>query len=103
LTQVIGGLATPKLDVCHEEIEDSCSSFKREECSYDNGNVVFNRTSVANSHACQNLLSTIGYVYGGQYFVYDSLHHTCVFYDALPADCSAYSGPDLPDIQDCNL
>jgi hypothetical protein len=103
LVQVIGGLATPLLDVCHEEVDDSCSSFKREDCNYDVGNVVFNRSSVANSHACQSLLSSIGYIYGGVYFVYDGLDHTCRFYDALPGDCDGYSGPDLPDIQDCNL
>ena len=100
--QVIGGLATPVLDACHEEIQDSCTSFKREDCVYS-GTAVYNRTSVNNAHSCQSLLSTIGYVYGGVYFVYDSLHHTCTFYDSVGASCSAFSGPDLPDLDSCNL
>jgi hypothetical protein len=75
--EVIGGLSAPILDDCHVEIEDSCTSFKREECTYS-GNVVFNRTSVSNAHACQQLLATVGYLYVGVYFVYDRIHHTCL-------------------------
>jgi hypothetical protein len=99
---VIGGLAAPKLDVCHEEILDSCTSFKREDCTY-RGNVVFNRTSVVNAHACQSLLATLGSAYGAEYFVYDSLHHECALYDSKEADCVAFSGPDLPALEECNL
>jgi hypothetical protein len=100
--EVIGGLAAPVLDICHVEIEDSCTSFKREDCTY-NGNVVFNRTSVANAHACQQLLGTIGYLYGGAYFAYDRIHHTCVFYDSKEAACVAFSGPRTPDMSDCGM
>ena len=98
--QVVGGLATPILDACNEEIQDTCTSFKREECDYT-GKLVFTRTSVANAHTCQSLLTTIGYVYGGVYFVYDSVLHTCYFYDSTAATCSAFSGPDQPDLDDC--
>ena len=100
--QLIGGLATPVLDACHEEIQDSCTSFKREDCIYS-GIVVYNRTSVNNAHSCQSLLTTIGNVYGGVYFVYDNIHHTCTFYNSKEASCSAFSGPDVPDIESCNV
>ena len=101
--QVVGGLATPPLAACHEEEEsNSCASFKWEECAYS-GNVVFNRTAVPDAYVCQSLLSTIGYIYDGVYFVYDSLDESCLFYDSKVAYCAALSGPVLPDMQDCFL
>jgi hypothetical protein len=98
--QIIGGLASPILDACHEEFIDSCTSFKHEDCTYT-GRVVLSKTSVANAHACQLLLTTVGSSLGGKYFVYDSNQHRCTFYDDKTFTCSAFSGPDDPDLDDC--
>ena len=99
--EVIGGLAEPTLAECHAAVEDSCDSFKREECSFS-GNVVFNRSSVADAAACQQLLGTVGSGEGAVYFVYNSLRQECVMYDSKEGECDAFSGPALPDMADCN-
>jgi hypothetical protein len=58
---------------------------------------------VVNAHACQSLFATLESAFGPQYFEYDSLHHECVLFDPKEADCVTFSGPDLPDSDECNL
>jgi hypothetical protein len=98
--QIIGGLASPILLTCYQEYIDTCTSFKHEDCAYT-GQVVFSTTSVADANDCQLLLITTGSAYGGKYFVYDSYQHLCTFYDDKTFSCSAFSGPDEPDLDDC--
>ena len=91
----------PNMDECAAELEDSCNSFIREDCLYS-GDVVFNKTSVTDAHSCQALLQTLGAIYKAEYFVYDSIKHKCVFYTSRDSACNGFSGPALPDIDDCN-
>merc|ERR1711962_155845 len=98
--ELIGGTAEPTLDVCSQEIESTCNSFVREDCEY--GDLVFNKTSVTDSHACQQLLATVGFVYKAEYFVYDSLNHVCDFFTKKESTCDVLNGPVFPDFDDCN-
>ena len=96
---VIGGTADPVLDECAGELENSCNSFVREDCTYK-GEEKFNNT-VTDAHACQELLQILGGVYGAEYFVYDSTTTDCIFYSTTASECDGYSGPTRPDIDDC--
>merc|ERR1712180_562810 len=98
--ELIGGTAEPTLDVCSKELENTCNSFVREDCEY--GDLVFNKTSVTDSHACQQLLATVGFVYKAEYFVYDSLNHVCDFFTKKESTCDTLSGPVFPDFDECN-
>merc|ERR1712211_183436 len=66
------------------------------------GDLVFNKTSVTDSHACQQLLATVGFVYKAEYFVYDSLNHVCDFFTKKESTCDTLSGPVFPDFDECN-
>jgi hypothetical protein len=72
----------------------------QEDCTYTS-NVVLNKTSITDVHACQELLITIGFVFNAEYFVYDSTKHDCVFYDKPTRNCNAISGPDSPTVEEC--
>ncbi|XP_023337312.1 uncharacterized protein LOC111708219 isoform X3 [Eurytemora carolleeae] len=96
---VIGGTADPVLDECAGELENSCNSFVREDCTYK-GEEKFNNT-VTDAHACQELLQILGGVYGAEYFVYDATTTDCIFYSTTASECDGYSGPTRPDIDDC--
>merc|ERR1712035_209948 len=98
--QLVGGTATPTLDTCAQGLNNTCNSFVREDCTYG-GEMVFNRTSVTDSHSCQELLATIGFVYQAEYFVYDSEKHICDFFTKKESECVTLSGPVLPDFDDC--
>merc|ERR1712002_1170212 len=99
--QLVAGTATPSLDECAQELENTCNSFVREDCYYS-GDVVFNKTSVTDSHSCQELLATLGFVYKAEYFVYDSDAHTCEFFTEKDSVCDILSGPVIPDLDGCN-
>ena len=98
---MLGGTAAPGIDECAQELENSCNSFVKEDCTYA-GNDVFHKTSVTDAHSCQEILVTLGAVLGGDYFVYDSDSHVCTFYDSRVFTCSGVSGPALPSYDDCN-
>jgi hypothetical protein len=97
---VIGGLASPPIASCHQEFLDSCSSFKREECVYT-GRVMLDKSPVVNKEECQQLLVTLGSIYGAVYFSYDSRVRRCILYDSKAATCDSFSGPDKPNLEDC--
>ena len=93
--QVIGGPAVPAMDDCLDNREDSCESFIEEDCKY-NSTIVTDKTSVADPHACQQLLALLGDVLGASYWVYDSTVHHCYLYSSQGRYCEAISGPKTP-------
>jgi len=97
----IGGLAKPSIDECSAGIENTCDTFVQEDCTFA-GNDVFHETSVTDSHSCQKLLETIGFAYNAVYFIYDSSEHKCTFFDSDEFECNSLSGPELPDLDECN-
>ena len=97
----VGGVGTPDIDVCESALDTPCDSFVQEDCVY-NGDPVFEEKSVTDAHSCQRLLNTIGFAYGAQYFVYDTAQHDCFFYASVDFTCNSFSGPVLPDIDECN-
>merc|ERR1711915_887719 len=82
-------------------LDNCCSSFVREDCAYT-GTEVFNKDSVTDAHACQQLLNTLAIVTKGEYWVYDSTAHLCTFYNSMGAECTTLSGPKLPDLDQCS-
>ena len=94
--QVIGGPVVPAMDECLENAnDDSCDSFIEEDCQYTS-TLVTDKTSVANPHACQQLLAVLGDVLGASYWVYDSTIHHCFLYSSQARNCDAISGPKTP-------
>lgn len=102
--QLVGGAARPAIDECSQQATeaDSCNSYVRENCAY--GRVIFSKSSVTDAHSCQALLAILGSVYGAEYFVYDSKHHVCIFYESQEEmTCSAISGPRAPSVEECGI
>merc|ERR1712013_626431 len=97
--QVVGGPDYPSLDDCLD-IGDTCDSFIQEDCSYT-ADIVLERSSLTNTHHCQDLLLILGDVLGAEYWVYDSNNHTCFLYSSQGRHCDKWSGPGTPDIRDC--
>merc|ERR1719312_2190239 len=97
--QVVGGPDYPSLDDCMD-IGDTCDSFIQEDCSYT-ADLVLERSSVTNTHHCQDMLLILGGVLGAEYWVYDSINHTCFLYSSQGRHCDRWSGPGTPDIRDC--
>ena len=56
--ELVGGTAQPAIDDCHQEVEDTCGSYVREDCAYSR--VVFSKASVTDAHSCQQLLAILG-------------------------------------------
>ena len=102
--QVIGGPVRPSIDECWDTVDTvpSCDSFVRETC-VTKGEVVLNKTSITDAHACQQLLQTIGFIYQAEYFVFDSVNQICTFYDSTELECDSLSGPATPALQSCNV
>ena len=97
----IGGIAEPNIDDCAAGIDSTCDTFIQQDCTFE-GKDVFHETSVTDAHSCQRLLNTIGFAYSAKYFIYDSAEHKCTFYDSDDFDCASLSGPELPDLEECN-
>merc|ERR550519_38821 len=98
---IIAGPKEPSIDDCSKEEEPSCHSFVRENCN-STGNAVLEKSSITDAHACQDLLITVGFIYGAEYFTFDSDAQDCVLYDTKEMDCDAISGPNLPTIDSCS-
>merc|ERR1712218_54422 len=98
--QQLGGPALPSIDSCQQEADEapSCNSFIRETCTYT-GKVVLDKDSITDGHACQQLLQEVGWIYGAEYFLFDSNLQRCVFYDSMEMACDAVSGPSHPQIE----
>merc|ERR1712133_350237 len=60
------------------------------------------KESVTDAHACQDLLRTIGFIYGSQYFSFDSNTQVCSFYKTKDVICDAISGPWDPVMDTCS-
>ena len=88
------------MDECAQELENTCNSFIRDDCEYQ-GDLLFER-SITDAHACQKLLQTLGEVYQAEYFVYNSTSNICKFFSTTASECDGYSGPKLPDIDECS-
>ena len=97
---IISGPRFPSIDECAKEENPSCASFVRENCTYSTETM--SKESVTDAHACQDLLRTIGFIYGSEYFSFDSNTQVCSFYKTKDVVCDAISGPRDPVMDTCS-
>ena len=98
--QVVGGGAGTELEECMEHSRDCDNLLQEEDCEYT-GDLVLRKTSITNTHSCQDLLTILGPVYDAQYFVFDNSKSECSLYSTKNRSCTKTSGPVVPSIKDC--
>merc|ERR1712198_569087 len=65
------------------------------------GNVVHEDNTLADAHACQEVLQLIGSVFGAQVFVFSETDMVCYLLDSSEKICNTISGPRDPVVDGC--